>query len=86
MPTVSRFFGLAIRMYPRDHAPPHFHAHHGGGEAVVAIETGALLQGSLSVRAHRLVVEWAALHKQELIENWNRAQRRLLPLPIAPLE
>lgn len=86
MPTVSRFFGLAIRMYARDHAPPHFHVQHGAGDAMVAIETGALLQGSLSARAQRLVAEWAALHRQELMENWNRSQRRLSPNPIAPLE
>ena len=26
MPTVSFFYGIAIRMYLRDHVPPHFHA------------------------------------------------------------
>lgn len=26
MPTISFFYGIAIRMYFRDHAPPHFHA------------------------------------------------------------
>jgi hypothetical protein len=26
MPTISHFYGIAIRMFYRDHAPPHFHA------------------------------------------------------------
>jgi hypothetical protein len=25
MPRISEFFGIAIYMYYRDHAPPHFH-------------------------------------------------------------
>ena len=26
MPSISRFFGITIYMYPDDHNPPHFHA------------------------------------------------------------
>jgi len=26
MPTISWFYGIAIRMFYNDHAPPHFHA------------------------------------------------------------
>ena len=26
MPSISRFFGIVIYMYPDDHNPPHFHA------------------------------------------------------------
>jgi hypothetical protein len=26
VPTISRFYGIVIRMYFSDHAPPHFHA------------------------------------------------------------
>lgn len=26
MPVISRFFGVVIYMYWRDHVPPHFHA------------------------------------------------------------
>ena len=26
MPEISRFFGVIVRMYFRDHAPPHLHA------------------------------------------------------------
>jgi hypothetical protein len=30
MPEISRFLGIVIRMYYRDHPPPHFHAEYGG--------------------------------------------------------
>lgn len=26
MPEISRFFGIVVKMYFEDHAPPHFHA------------------------------------------------------------
>jgi hypothetical protein len=26
MPELSRFYGIVIKMYFGDHAPPHFHA------------------------------------------------------------
>ena len=29
MPTIAFFYGIAIRMYIRDHSPPHFHALYG---------------------------------------------------------
>jgi pimeloyl-ACP methyl ester carboxylesterase len=47
VPTISRFYGIVIRMYFSDHAPPHFHAVYSGDEAVVAIETGEVIRGAL---------------------------------------
>jgi hypothetical protein len=40
MPTISWFYGIAIRMYFRDHPPPHFEAVYGEHEANVDIATG----------------------------------------------
>ena len=37
MPTISSFFGIAIRMYFDDHAPPHFHAYYANEVVVVDI-------------------------------------------------
>jgi hypothetical protein len=39
MPEISRFFGIVIRMFYNDHAPPHFHATYGDREALIEIET-----------------------------------------------
>ena len=86
MPEICRFFGIVIRMYFGDHEPPHFHARYAGDQALIGIEDLAVLRGSLPPRALGLVMEWAALHREELLEDWGLA-RRLAPLkPIAPLE
>lgn len=47
MPRVSQFYGIAIYLYYRDHAPPHFHAIYGDHEAVFEIATGAVIAGRL---------------------------------------
>lgn len=75
MPTISFFYGIAIRMYYRDHAPPHFHALYGGDEAFISIETGQILEGHLPKTAARLVAEWTLARRAELQENWLRAQQ-----------
>ena len=45
MPEVSRFYGIIIRFYFRDHPPPHFHAIYAEHDALVEIETGKIYQG-----------------------------------------
>ena len=42
MPEISRFWGIIIRMYADEHAPPHFHAEYGDYEVTVDIETGVV--------------------------------------------
>ena len=86
MPEISRFFGIVIQMFYHDHAPPHFHVRYGGQRALVAIESLALLEGHLSPRVLGLVVEWAAFHRAELMEDWNLARAEAGLKPIAPLE
>ena len=86
MPELCRFYGIVIRMYFDDHGPPHFHARYGGDEALVGIESLAVLQGRLPPRAQGLVVEWASRRQAELQQAWARAQRLEPPGRIAPLE
>jgi hypothetical protein len=52
----------------------------------VAIESPTLLEGELSPRALGLVMEWAALHRQELLDDWNLAREQRPLNRIAPLE
>lgn len=86
MPEVSRFYGIVIRFYYRDHPPTHFHAMYGEHEALIEIETGTVYQGSLPGTALALVNEWRTIHLQELRDDWNRAREERPLLPIAPLE
>jgi hypothetical protein len=86
MPEISRFFGIVIKMFFDDHQPPHFHAEYGGNEALVDIKNLSIFAGHLSPRVTGLVIEWAALHQQELMEDWHRVQALQTPVKIAPLE
>ncbi len=85
MPEISRFLGIVIGMFYREHKPPHFHATYGEHQITVEIETG-VVHGDFPKRALHLVLEWLYLHKNELLENWQRAEQRRPLLKIEPLE
>ena len=72
-------------MYPREHNPPHFHALYSGHEAVVDISPIQISKGALPGRAASLVLEWAALHQQELLRAWEQRGAGRQIAPIAPL-
>ena len=86
MPEVSRFFGIVIRIYYNDHEPAHFHAAYGEHEALIEIETLDVCRGELPRRALALVLEWAALRRNELRRDWALARSGRQPEPIQPLE
>ena len=73
MPVISYFFGIYIRMYQDDHNPPHLHVEYQGHQALMTIEAGEVLAGSLPNKAIRLVREWAREHQDELLANWQLA-------------
>lgn len=83
MPIISVFFGIIIRMYHGDHAPPHFHASYQGFEALIAIDSGTVMAGSLPKKALRIVQDWSVVHKDELMDNWQRGVD-LLPMHLVP--
>ena len=85
MPELSRFLGIIVYMYFNDHNPPHFHVDYDGYEASITINNLALLEGDLPSRILGYVVEWASLHKQELIENWDTIQTAGKYFKIKPL-
>jgi Domain of unknown function (DUF4160) len=85
VPTISAFYGIVIRMFVKDHPPPHFHALYGEHRARISIETAELIDGQLPPRAVRLVREWGTMHRSELEANWERAVRMQLVEPIEPL-
>lgn len=86
MPAISRFFGVVIQMYYREHGVPHFHATYGEHRASFAIATLETLEGDLPGRLRGVVLEWASAHRAELIANWERARQNEALQPIAPLE
>lgn len=86
MPRISEFFGVLISMYYNDHSPPHFHAKYAGQEAVYRIDTLEILWGELPRRPNSFVLEWAAIHRAELVDDWEKARQGLPLKPIEPLE
>jgi hypothetical protein len=62
----------------------HFHAYHAGRRASVAVD-GTVLAGSLEPRALQFVREWAGLHRQEILANWDRARKSEPLIDIPPL-
>ena len=85
MPEISRFLGIVIAMYYREHGPPHFHAVYGEYQATVGIETGEFT-GKFPARAKGLVLEWLKKHRDELHTNWELARERKPLNSIEPLE
>jgi len=85
MPEISRFRGIVIGMFYREHGPPHFHAAYGDFEVTVEIETGTVT-GRFPGRARAHVLEWTLLHRDELMRNWALAREGQPLSSIAPLE
>jgi hypothetical protein len=86
MPTIAVFYGIVIRLYFADHAPPHVHAIYGGAEAQFAIDPPRIIAGALPRRAAAMVLELVGLRRTELLAAWNAAQVGQTPGRIDPLE
>lgn len=85
MPEISRFLGIVIYMYYREHMPAHFHAEYGEYTVTVEIETG-VVEGKFPRRALGAVLDWYVLHKDELMEDWELAKKKKPLNKIEPLE
>jgi hypothetical protein len=69
MHKISSFYGIIIMMFYNEHNPPHFHVKYGEYKAQIRISDLGIIEGKLPARTLGLVVEWAANHKEELLEN-----------------
>ena len=85
MPEISRFLGIVIGMFYSEHGVAHFHAVYGEHEISVEVESDKI-HGRFPARALQLVLEWANLHKGELLENWQLARQGQPLRRIPPLE
>ena len=84
MPEISRFYGIVIKMFfkPKEHDPAHIHALYGEYLGVFDINTYAMTQGDLPLKAQQLVSEWLRQHCGELQTMWDTQNLKKLP----PLE
>ena len=89
MPVISMFYGIIILMFYFDnkkHHRPHIHAQYGEHEAVVAIDDGEILEGSLPKTKMKLVQAWMEIHHDELMADWQLAVDGQQPFKVDPLK
>ena len=85
MPEISRFLGIIIAMYYKEHNPPHFHAKYGDYRAIFSINELRILEGNMPNRVVSYILEWAFLHRSELEENWELSKENKKLNKIKPL-
>lgn len=89
MPILSMFYGVVVYMYFFDnkgHHTPHFHVEYAEFTAVLAIDSGEVLEGELPRNKMKLVQAWLEIHREEIMADWTLAVRGLPPQKIKPLE
>lgn len=86
MPLISRFLGISIYINSRDHNPPHLHIRFGGEDVMFDIKSLTIMQGTLPTGLRERVTQWATLHQEELLQNWETIREDGSFSKIAPLE
>lgn len=89
MPTISKFYGILIRMFFKDidkHHRPHLHAEYQGEAAVYSLPDGNLLAGEIPPKKAKLVVAWIEIHQDELLADWELAVEGKPPFKIKGLD
>jgi len=69
-----------------EHNPPHFHAYYQDFKGTCDINSCTVLEGNLPRKQVKLIEAWAELHKEELLADWDLAQKGELPFKIDPLK
>jgi hypothetical protein len=88
LPTISMFYGIMILMFFKDktrHNLPHIHARYQGNNAVISLDDGSVLDGSMPSKQLKLVQAWAEIHRDELFADWELASNGEQPYKIDPL-
>jgi len=85
MPIISLFFGIKVTMFYDDHIPPHFHVEYNGEKAIVDIKKCQVTKGNLPGKQLRLVLAWATIHQDELMQNWELLKLKEAVNKINPL-
>ena len=76
MPTLQVIGPIAIRMFGRDHHPPHFHITTRDGAVLVRIDDLTVIRGRIRRRDLDLALEWARKKQDFLHHEWNRLNGR----------
>ncbi len=71
---------LKIEIYPKEHAPAHFHVKYNDLDASFEIESCELITGSISNKDCKIVQYWHKRAKNSLIEIWNNTRPANCPV------
>lgn len=89
MPTISMFYGIIVKMLYVDnkkHHSPHIHVEYQDSVAVIDINTGEILAGTLPRKQLRMTQAWVEIHQDELIADWKLAVNGQPVYKIEPLK
>lgn len=86
MPIICTFRGIKIYINYSDHMPPHFHAYYGEYECCIDINEIEKINGDMPNKQLKMLMGWAALHQEELKENWYLARQKETLFQIDPLK
>ena len=89
MPVISMFYGILILMFSFDnkkHHLPHIHAQYAEHSAIIAIDSGEVMDGDLPRSKMKLVQAWIEIHREELLADWQLAVEGQQPFKIEPLK
>jgi len=78
-PVITRFYGILIKMYSKEHGVPHFHDIYGEFNGVFDVQTLEMIEGDLPQRTLHLVHDWAEQYKDELRRMWETQDYKKLP-------
>ena len=81
MPVISRFYGIAIKMYLRqkEHNPPHIHAIYGDCMGMFSLSDGEMFEGDIPAKGQALVKEFINHYRDKLLEMWETQKFEVLP-------
>lgn len=85
MPEISRFYGVIIYMYFKDHFPPHIHLRYGDYEAIIYLKDGVVV-GEMPGKIVKMALKWMELNRIELLKTWKLAQKGESLPKIKPLK
>ena len=85
MPTIMMSRGLKVFINWDDHNPPHFRVEYAGEEMLVRIDDAEPMEGDLPPKQNKMILAWAVMRHDELLEDWALAEKKKELFPIEPL-
>ncbi|MDR2910939.1 MAG: DUF4160 domain-containing protein [Bacteroidales bacterium] len=85
MPEISRFFGIIISLYLKDHNPPHIHFSYGEYQCKISV-IDRIVDGQAPAKVVAMVNKWLDLREHEVLALWDKVQKGEPASKIEPLK